>query len=86
MMKNFYLIQTHIYIYAQWCLFLYIQIWFFNILANTIATIRNTLGESVPKAEPVKAAPMKITRQSGDLQRLVNEVKGQVKKIGITGN
>jgi len=28
---------------------------------------------------------MRVTRESGDLEKLVNEVKGQVKKIAITG-
>ena len=54
-------------------------------LASTRDTIRNALGDAARKDEPVKGAPMRVTRQSGDLQRLVNEVKGQVKKIGITG-
>lgn len=51
----------------------------------TIDTLRNVIGSNAPAAEPVKAAPMRITRSSGDLQQLVNEVKGQVKKIAITG-
>ncbi|KAF6020172.1 EFHC1 [Bugula neritina] len=53
--------------------------------ASTIETIRNTLGANEPKQESIKAAPMRVTRESGDLEKLVNEVKGQVKKIAITG-
>lgn len=54
-------------------------------LGQTIDTLRTTLGTNEPRTEAVKAGPMRVTRTEGDLQQLVNEVKGQVKKIGITG-
>jgi len=56
-----------------------------SLSGGTIDTLRTTIGNNAPRTEPVKAAPMKINRTSGDLQQLVNEVKGQVKKIAITG-
>lgn len=52
--------------------------------ANTIQSLQETLGNTVRGGAPRKGGPMHIERQPGDLENLVREVKGQLKKISIT--
>ncbi|XP_074656210.1 EF-hand domain-containing protein 1-like [Tubulanus polymorphus] len=51
---------------------------------DTIRSLQEKHNRPTEGKEPKKGGPMKVTRQEGDLGRLVAEVKSQLKKMAIT--
>lgn len=51
---------------------------------STVSSLQQKLAEPQAMSEAVKGGPMKVKRNEGDLQILVQQIRAQLKKIAIT--